>query len=188
MPARLAWLAVGLLIVLVVASFSASAAPGTVANSALVLVASTGRGPSSALTLTAYETTESSLGPGSPCVPGDTGEILVNFSANASGGTPPYHYLWNFGDGSPPSDQQNPSHPFPFGGHHADYYNVTATVTDSLGATASVWFQVILAWPCPELTPPSSPGNPWSLFIVGTPMAVAAAGAVLAGVTLSRRP
>lgn len=188
MPARLAWLAIGALIVLVVLSVSATAAPSTLASAAPALVTGTVSDPNSALNLTAYETTESSLGPGSPCVPGESGEILVNFSANASGGTPPYHYLWYFGDGSAPSNQQNPSHPYPFGDGHPSFYYATATVTDSLGASASVSLTVILALPCPELSPPPSPSNPWSPFIVGAPMAVAAATAFLAGVTLSRRP
>jgi PKD repeat protein len=50
----------------------------------------------------------------------------VNFTGSASGGTPPYSYSWNFGDGGS-STSQNPSHTFTQGGN----YNVVLTVTDN---------------------------------------------------------
>ena len=47
------------------------------------------------------------------------------FTSLVSGGTPPYTYLWDFGDGTT-STEQNPSHVFPSGA----VYRVTLTVRD----------------------------------------------------------
>lgn len=58
--------------------------------------------------------------------------LVVDFSAFASGGTPPYAYAWDFGDGSG-SSAQNPSHTFTTEGT----YPVTLTVTDGTGASAT---------------------------------------------------
>lgn len=49
------------------------------------------------------------------------------FSGSATGGTPPYTYSWDFGDGTPTSSQQNPSHSYVTAGD----YTATLTVTDS---------------------------------------------------------
>ena len=59
--------------------------------------------------------------------------LIVNFTANASGGLPPYSFLWDFGDGSPASNQQNPSHTYQSPGT----YTASVTVTDSAGNTDS---------------------------------------------------
>lgn len=59
--------------------------------------------------------------------------FTVYFTGNASGGTPPYSYSWNFGDGSF-STQQNPSHIYNAAGN----YIVTLTVTDSQSLQDSV--------------------------------------------------
>jgi PKD repeat protein len=45
----------------------------------------------------------------------------------------PTSYSWNFGDGSPASTSQNPSHPYAASGT----YNVTLTVTNQWGSTTS---------------------------------------------------
>jgi len=58
--------------------------------------------------------------------------LSVSFSAAASGGTPPYTYLWSFDDGQT-SDSQNPTHTFAASGS----YFVTVTVTDALQSTAT---------------------------------------------------
>jgi PKD repeat protein len=79
--------------------------------------------------------------------------LKVNFSAQATGGTSPYTYSWNFGDGQS-SGSQNPSHTYPLSGDYvasltvrdsqgsqkADSVTirVTATATDPLTATPSV--------------------------------------------------
>ena len=52
--------------------------------------------------------------------------LTVNFTGNAAGGTAPYSYSWDFGDGQY-STEQNPSHTY-----FADRnYSVILTVTDS---------------------------------------------------------
>jgi len=50
----------------------------------------------------------------------------VNFTASTSGGTSPYTYSWDFGDGSTSSDQ-NPSHTY----SAANDYSAILTVTDN---------------------------------------------------------
>jgi PKD repeat protein len=56
--------------------------------------------------------------------------LWVQFYGSASGGVPPYQWLWHFGDGSAPSTQQNPTHQF--WAQNFDY-TVTLTVWDSGG-------------------------------------------------------
>jgi PKD repeat protein len=48
------------------------------------------------------------------------------FQANLTGGTEPYTYIWNFGDGSEESDEQTVLHTF----DEAGTYNVTLATTD----------------------------------------------------------
>lgn len=56
----------------------------------------------------------------------------IQFVGSATGGTPPYSWLWDFGDGQT-STEQNPIYTYPT---IEAIYNVTLTVTDSIGATA----------------------------------------------------
>jgi PKD repeat protein len=56
--------------------------------------------------------------------------LSVNFTANASGGTAPYTYAWDFADGGS-SALQNPTHSFT----QAGTYNVTLTVKDGHNST-----------------------------------------------------
>jgi len=58
--------------------------------------------------------------------------LTVNFNGSATGGTPPYTYRWNFGDGQS-STSQNPSHTYSAAGN----YVAILTVTDSQSATAT---------------------------------------------------
>lgn len=58
--------------------------------------------------------------------------LLVNFSPVAQGGQSPYTYDWDFGDGSPHSNAQNPSHRY----QTAGTYSVTLTVRDCGGMVA----------------------------------------------------
>ena len=62
---------------------------------------------------------------------GQTGQS-ISFSASAFGGSPPYTYSWNFGDGSTDVGA-TPSHAYSSSG----IFDVTVTVTDSNSQTAS---------------------------------------------------
>lgn len=55
----------------------------------------------------------------------------VSFTGSATGGKTPYTYSWDFGDGSDPSTDQNPSHTYEDEGN----YTATLTVTDACGTT-----------------------------------------------------
>ena len=61
----------------------------------------------------------------------------ISFAATPSGGTPPYTYIWDFGDGAP-SATAAPSHTYSIAGA----YTVTVTVTDANGLTGSASQQV----------------------------------------------
>lgn len=54
------------------------------------------------------------------------------FVASIAGGTPPYTYLWDFGDGTT-STQESPTHNFDSG-----TYSVTLTITDAAGSQAQI--------------------------------------------------
>jgi len=58
--------------------------------------------------------------------------LTVNLGVQASGGTPPYAYSWNFGDRTT-STSQSPQHAYTAAGT----YNPTVTVSDSASATAT---------------------------------------------------
>jgi PKD repeat protein len=51
---------------------------------------------------------------------------VIFYNVSASGGTAPYTYLWDFGDGTT-STEQNPAHVFPSGAN----YTVTVTARDA---------------------------------------------------------
>jgi PKD repeat protein len=55
------------------------------------------------------------------------------FEANVIGGTEPYTYSWDFGDGSEESNEETVEHTF----EEAGTYNMSLTVTDSGGQSAS---------------------------------------------------
>jgi len=58
-----------------------------------------------------------------------TSPLIVTFVGQAQGGTPPYTFSWNFGDGTPISTLQNPTHRFNDSGD----YKVGLTVVDAKG-------------------------------------------------------
>jgi PKD domain len=64
---------------------------------------------------------------------GDTAPATFLFEANAEGGVPPYTYSWDFGDGSPQSNEISIHHTY----EQAGLYDVTLRVTDSTGLTAT---------------------------------------------------
>jgi PKD repeat protein len=77
--------------------------------------------------------------------------LTVAFTGTATGGTPPYSYSWNFGDGSAVSTAQNPSHTY----NSAGTYTAALTVTDSAAKTATTSVSVT-ASPIAG-TPPDAP-------------------------------
>jgi hypothetical protein len=56
--------------------------------------------------------------------------LTWHFSAVATGGIPPYVYLWGFGDGSAPAFGQSLDHTFPAG---CEFYTVTVVAIDLAG-------------------------------------------------------
>lgn len=69
---------------------------------------------------------------------GDTAPATFLFEADAQGGTGPYTYSWNFGDGSPQGSGISIHHTFEQAGTH----DVTLAVIDSTGQDISVTRQV----------------------------------------------
>jgi hypothetical protein len=68
----------------------------------------------------------------------------INFSAAAQGGTGPYIYSWNFGDGSSATGQ-TASHSYDTSGT----YTVTMTTTDSMGKTTTKTQQIFVGQASP---------------------------------------
>lgn len=93
----------------------------------------------------------------------------VNFVGSASGGTPPYFWLWEFGDGLT-STEQNPSHTY---ASTINSYTAQLTVIDSNGVQSQdvSTIQISEGPPvsmfdnCDSLTPPN--GN-WAAFPAAT--------------------
>jgi PKD repeat protein len=89
-------------------------------------------------------------------IPSDTEGIApatFEFEANVTGGTEPYTYSWDFGDGSVEIDVDDETMEHTFG--IAGTYNVDLTVIDSTGQSASDSILVTVEPPAP---PASTPG------------------------------
>jgi PKD repeat protein len=86
-----------------------------------------------------------------------SGEIplVTAFTGSAAGGTPPYTYSWNFGDGSAPSSVQNPTHSYKSVGT----YTATLVVTDSSAPAHSAKSTVTITATPLEGGRPSAPRN-----------------------------
>ena len=65
----------------------------------------------------------------------------IHFNGCAIGGTPPYSYSWDFGDGSPSQNGQNPSHVFA----EDNIYSVSLIVVDSDGQEKIDTTEVIIS-------------------------------------------
>jgi PKD repeat protein len=83
--------------------------------------------------------------------------LTVSFTGSATGGTAPYSYSWNFGDGSATSTTQNPSHAYSTAGT----YTATLTVTDSSSPVKSATSTVTVTV--------NAVGNPLAATASGTP-------------------
>src|SRR2546428_576888 len=101
---------------------------------------------------------------------GSTG-ISVNFTASVTGGTPPYTYRWDFGDGGQ-SDAPNPAHTYATNGT----YRVSVTVTDAQGQSVTRAFEFVVPL---HSIPPSGSSGSLMPFVLAAAIAVAAAFAVL---------
>jgi PKD repeat protein len=77
-----------------------------------------------------------------------TNNSTVTFSAPPSGGSPPYTYAWDFGDGAS-SAEPSPTHTYAANGT----YSVKVTVTDSAGNQAIQTRQVIIGAQAPRQQP-----------------------------------
>jgi PKD repeat protein len=91
--------------------------------------------------------------------------LMVNFTATPSGGQAPYSYSWDFGDCSPSSSNQNPSHTF-----QAGNWSAIVTITDNNSATANAIVPIsAMAGDATsfELTGPATAvvGQPFSLTV-----------------------
>ena len=79
------------------------------------------------------------------------------FTAHATGGTPPYSYNWDFGDGGT-SSTQNPSHIYLLPGN----YTVSLTATNSVGPGSTTKTDYITASIVPVLPAAQFTGTPQS--------------------------
>lgn len=69
---------------------------------------------------------------------------VATFTSTVTGGTAPYAYSWNFGDGSALSNTANPTHTYINGGT----YNAYLTVIDANGCAYTDYAQVVINTPC----------------------------------------
>lgn len=103
---------------------------------------------------------------------GGTAPLLVSFTGSASGGTPPFSYDWNFGDGSPHSTEQSPTHTYASGGT----FVAQLAVHDSGGGAATAMSITLTVSSAPLSA--SAAATPTSGIV---PLAVAFTGTVSGG-------
>ena len=91
--------------------------------------------------------------------------LTVHFTGSASGGTPPYTYAWNFGDGGQSTDQ-NPVHTYSSVGT----YHPVFTATDSTSAytTDSLTVQANPSESVPVIFQVQKKRSPFRLKILGS--------------------
>ena len=82
--------------------------------------------------------------------------LTVELSAVVAGGTEPYTYSWDFGDGSAVSDQPTVQHIFenPF------IYTVTLTVSDATGQVVTPILEITVYEPLPPAEEPPAEEPP----------------------------
>jgi hypothetical protein len=137
--------------------------------------------PESSLNATARFLNWTWFGTGSPCERGGSLTYVAHFAGSAIGGTAPYGYLWEFGDGGNTTKVQNASHTFVT---NRVPWNVTLRVTDASGASASDTIKVSPpAFSCPAQL--GGPGKgPYLLSLFALSVIGIAAGV---GILISRR-
>jgi len=85
----------------------------------------------------------------------------IEFDSTVTGGTPPYEYLWNYGDGNTSTGDPHPTHNYGKAGN----YTITLTVTDSEDDTASdTTWAYINAPPNPPIIDGPNSGKPETLY------------------------
>ena len=88
---------------------------------------------------------------------------VVNLSANAAGGTPPYTYSWAFGDGGTGGNLSNITHIYTTNGPFA----VEVTVTDSVGGVARAYLNVSIQLQALAGSTATSGASPLTVTFVG---------------------
>ena len=100
----------------------------------------------------------------------DSNGVTVTFTTSVTGGTPPYTYQWDFGDGGQ-SNAANPTHTYPSNGT----YTVSVTVTDARGEAVTHAFAFVVP---PHSSPPPI-GIGLTPFVLAAAIVVAAIFAAL---------
>ena len=66
--------------------------------------------------------------------------LTVKWTSTVEDGTPPYTYKWEFGDGTPPATDANPTHVYQKEGE----FTATLTVNDSKGLSGSEEYDILV--------------------------------------------
>jgi PKD repeat protein len=90
--------------------------------------------------------------------------LTVSFSCSAAGGTPPYGFAWDFGDGSAGASGTGPQHVYTAPGR----YTWRVTVSDSSGESASASGIVQCVGPAPVISTVVKQPSPFRLVIRGS--------------------